>query len=124
MDDRPNQQGEGPGGESVGGIQTIFTTGELVYPSIIAFLAWVVCVYDYMMFGTLLPKMADDFGWSTCDQHLDRDRCVDRDLLRSHLGGTDDRLSGSEKVSDDHHRRHGHKLRPHGLAPAGLRRPT
>jgi len=37
----------------------------LIYPSIVAFLAWVVCVYDYIMFGTLLPKMADDFGWAT-----------------------------------------------------------
>jgi MFS family permease len=49
----------------VEGIQTSFSTRELIYPSIIAFLAWVVCVYDYIMFGTLLPRMADDFGWAT-----------------------------------------------------------
>jgi MFS family permease len=64
MDERPNQPGEGSAGGSVGGIRTNFTTGELVYASVVAFLAWVVCVYDYIMFGTLLPKMAGDFGWT------------------------------------------------------------
>jgi MFS family permease len=64
MDNRPSQQDEGSGGQSVGGIRTTFTTGELVYASIVAFLAWVVCVYDYIMFGTLLPQMAGDFDWS------------------------------------------------------------
>jgi MFS family permease len=49
----------------VEGIRTSFSTRELIYPSIIAFLAWVVCVYDYIMFGTLLPRMAADFGWAT-----------------------------------------------------------
>jgi MFS family permease len=33
--------------------------------SIIAFLAWVVSVYDFTLFGTLLPVLAEDFGWST-----------------------------------------------------------
>ena len=65
MSERPSQPGEGSDGRTVEGIQTTFSTRELVYPSIIAFLAWVVCVYDYIMFGTLLPKMADDFGWAT-----------------------------------------------------------
>src|SRR5215204_1210673 len=65
MSERPSQPGEGSVGGTVEGIQTTFSTRELVYPSIIAFLAWVVCVYDYIMFGTLLPKMADDFGWAT-----------------------------------------------------------
>ena len=65
MSERPSQPGEASVGRTVEGIQTTFTTRELVYPSIIAFLAWVVCVYDYIMFGTLLPKMADDFGWAT-----------------------------------------------------------
>src|SRR5919107_5865393 len=64
MSERPSQPGEGSVGGMVEGIQTTFSTRELVYPSIIAFLAWVVCVYDYIMFGTLLPKMAGDFNWS------------------------------------------------------------
>ena len=70
MSERPSQPGEGSVGGTVEGIQTTFSTRELVYPSIIAFLAWVVCVYDYIMFGTLLPKMADDFGWATATSTL------------------------------------------------------
>jgi MFS family permease len=31
----------------------------------VAFLAWVFAVYDYISFGTLLPKIAGHFGWST-----------------------------------------------------------
>ena len=37
----------------------------LVYTTIVCFLAWVFSVYDYTLFGTLLPKIAGDFGWST-----------------------------------------------------------
>ncbi|MGW2260474.1 MFS transporter [Streptomyces sp. NPDC001780] len=33
--------------------------------SVICFLAWVFSVYDFTLFGTLLPKIADDFGWSS-----------------------------------------------------------
>lgn len=44
--------------------------------SIVCFLAWVFSVYDFVLFGTLLPKIADEFGWSasyatavaTCDR--------------------------------------------------------
>src|SRR5215212_11879077 len=64
MDGRPDQGSEGSAGTTIEGIQTTFSGGELIYASVIAFLAWVVCVYDYIMFGTLLPKMAGDFGWS------------------------------------------------------------
>ncbi|MFJ1749511.1 MFS transporter [Streptomyces sp. NPDC088116] len=32
--------------------------------SVICFLAWVFSVYDFTLFGTLLPKIAEDFGWS------------------------------------------------------------
>jgi MFS family permease len=63
MDDRPNERGSTE--QSIGGIRTTISRGELIYASVIAFLAWVVCVYDYIMFGTLLPKMAADFGWAT-----------------------------------------------------------
>ncbi len=65
MVDRPDRGGEGSAGRTIEGIQTTFSTRELVYPSIIAFLAWVVCVYDFIMFGTLLPRIAEDFGWTT-----------------------------------------------------------
>lgn len=36
----------------------------LLYTSIVCFLAWVFSVYDYTLFGTLLPVIAGDFGWS------------------------------------------------------------
>jgi MFS family permease len=65
MAERPDQGGGSSAGAAVEGIRTTFSTRDLIYPSIIAFLAWVVCVYDYIMFGTLLPRMADDFGWAT-----------------------------------------------------------
>ncbi|GAA3696526.1 MFS transporter [Arthrobacter ginkgonis] len=32
--------------------------------TLIAFLAWVVAVYDFIMFGTLLPEIRLEFGWS------------------------------------------------------------
>src|SRR5215203_3670621 len=65
MAERTDQGGGASAGRTIEGIRTTFSTRELIYPSIVAFLAWVVCVYDYIMFGTLLPKMADDFGWAT-----------------------------------------------------------
>lgn len=46
-------------------IETSLPQRALVYSSIVAFLAWVFSVYDYTLFGTLLPKMAQDLGWST-----------------------------------------------------------
>ncbi|MDF2701826.1 MAG: major facilitator superfamily 1 [Rubrobacteraceae bacterium] len=65
MAERTDQGGGDSAGRPIEGIRTTFSTRELIYPSIVAFLAWVVCVYDYIMFGTLLPRMADDFGWAT-----------------------------------------------------------
>src|SRR5579884_2433996 len=41
------------------------STRQVVYVSIVAFLAWMLSVYDYILFGTLLPLIAKDFGWST-----------------------------------------------------------
>lgn len=38
---------------------------QVIYASIVAFLAWMLSVYDYILFGTLLPLIAKDFGWST-----------------------------------------------------------
>lgn len=35
--------------------------------SIVCFVAWVVSVYDFTLFGTLLPLIAEDFGWSTAE---------------------------------------------------------
>lgn len=38
---------------------------DVRYASWIAFIAWVFSVYDFILFGTLLPRIRDDFGWST-----------------------------------------------------------
>ncbi len=31
----------------------------------IAFLAWTIAVYDFILFGTLLPRIQESFGWDT-----------------------------------------------------------
>ncbi|WP_345017264.1 MFS transporter [Actinomadura keratinilytica] len=33
--------------------------------SIVCFFAWVFSVFDYTLFGTLLPAISDDYGWSS-----------------------------------------------------------
>ncbi len=32
--------------------------------TLFALLAWIFAVYDFILFGTLLPVIAEDFGWS------------------------------------------------------------
>ncbi len=41
------------------------TRAQIVYASVVAFLAWMLSVYDFILFGILLPLIARDFGWST-----------------------------------------------------------
>ncbi|WP_345153124.1 MFS transporter [Arthrobacter ginkgonis] len=41
-----------------------FTVRETRIATVIAFFAWAVAVYDFIMFGTLLPVIKEDFGWS------------------------------------------------------------
>ena len=31
----------------------------------IAFFAWTIAVYDFILFGTLLPRIEESFGWTT-----------------------------------------------------------
>jgi MFS family permease len=50
--------------------QTIYETtskGQLIYASIVAFFAWMFSVYDFILFGTLLPVIASSFNWSTAE---------------------------------------------------------
>ena len=47
-----------------------FTKGETNRAMILALLAWTVAVFDYGLFGTLLPAMTDDFGWSESESYL------------------------------------------------------
>src|SRR3954468_8914030 len=35
--------------------------------SIVCFIAWVASVYDFTLFGTLLPVIAEEFGWSVAE---------------------------------------------------------
>lgn len=44
--------------------EAAFPRRTIIYTSVICFLAWVFSVYDYVLFGTLLPVIADQFGWS------------------------------------------------------------
>ncbi|VVM06182.1 MFS transporter [Methylacidimicrobium tartarophylax] len=34
------------------------------YPALVAFFAWTFAVYDFVLFGLLLPVLAKEFGWS------------------------------------------------------------
>lgn len=71
MVDRQGRGGEGSTGGSGGvpadapAIDRNITNKTLVYSSIVCFLAWVFSVYDYTLFGALLPVISDEFGWST-----------------------------------------------------------
>jgi len=38
--------------------------------TIIAFFAWLFAVFDYIMFGTLLPQIASSFGWTDATASL------------------------------------------------------
>lgn len=37
---------------------------QTVIVSIICFVAWSIAVYDYILFGTLLPRIEESFGWT------------------------------------------------------------
>lgn len=42
----------------------VITGKKMAYVSVVCFIAWVASVYDYTLFGTLLPVIAEDFGWT------------------------------------------------------------
>lgn len=41
---------------------------DVKFATWIAFIAWVLAVYDFILFGTLLPLMGNDYGWSEIEQ--------------------------------------------------------
>lgn len=47
-----------------------FTRGETNTATLIALLAWTVAIFDYGLFGTLLPAMTADFGWTEQESYL------------------------------------------------------
>ncbi len=64
----PSQRGNNPNGEErteILQIQTELPEWDVRYATVVAFLAWVFSVYDFILFGTLLPKIQGEFGWST-----------------------------------------------------------
>ncbi|WP_110649016.1 MFS transporter [Salinicola peritrichatus] len=44
------------------------SAGSVRYATWIAFFAWVFAVYDFILFGTLLPEIGRHFGWSEAAQ--------------------------------------------------------
>ncbi|WP_134439075.1 MFS transporter, partial [Methylacidiphilum caldifontis] len=38
---------------------------DITYSSIVALVAWTLSVFDFILFGTLLPQMAQSFHWTT-----------------------------------------------------------
>lgn len=49
---------------------TPFTRRQTNVAMVLALLAWTVAVFDYGLFGTLLPAMKKDFGWSNSTAYL------------------------------------------------------
>ncbi|WP_067935037.1 MFS transporter [Alicyclobacillus kakegawensis] len=45
--------------------QVTLTSKQVTYALVCSFLAWMFSVYDYILFGTLLPVIAQSFHWST-----------------------------------------------------------
>jgi MFS family permease len=43
------------------------TRKTITQVSIVCFIAWVASVYDFTLFGTLLPVIAEEFGWSVTE---------------------------------------------------------
>jgi len=41
---------------------------QVNYATWVCFFAWIFAVYDFILFGTLLPKLGEHFGWSASEQ--------------------------------------------------------
>lgn len=54
-----------PHGRSAEPWNVKITKKTITQVSVVCFIAWVASVYDYTLFGTLLPVIAEDFGWTT-----------------------------------------------------------
>lgn len=42
----------------------VITPKDARFATVLAFFAWTFAVYDFVLFGTMLPAMAKDFGWA------------------------------------------------------------
>lgn len=54
----------GERGTDTESIDTNIPRGSVIYASVVCFLAWAFAVYDYVLFGTLLPVISEEFGWT------------------------------------------------------------
>ncbi|MFG0632023.1 MFS transporter [Pseudomonas sp. xss_2] len=50
------------------GISPTVPSRDIKFATMIAFFAWVFAVYDFILFGTLLPEMGAHFGWDAAKQ--------------------------------------------------------
>src|ERR1700750_787574 len=62
-----NAMGAKMSNQPASGPDTI-TAEDVRRASWIAFFAWVFAVYDFILFGTLLPEIGKHFGWSAAEQ--------------------------------------------------------
>ena len=80
-------------------------------------MAWTVAVFDFGLFGTLLPAMQQDFGWTATEAYaVNTWIAVGTAIVCFGIGPVIDRL-GPPQGHDDHHRRHRRCLRPDGPDP-------
>ena len=69
MSSHSHPVGEHPGTVKAAGWQPrALLASEVRFGTWIAFFAWVFAVYDFVLFGTLLPKLGAEFGWSAAHQ--------------------------------------------------------
>lgn len=47
----------------------VFTKRQTTTATVLALLAWTVAVFDYGLFGTLLPAMQEEFGWTEAEAY-------------------------------------------------------
>ena len=54
--------------QSVAWSPPVVTTGQVRYATVIAFCAWAFAVFDFVLFGNLLPQMGAELGWDAARQ--------------------------------------------------------
>ena len=90
---------------------TRITSKDARYASFIAFIAWVFSVYDFILFGTLLPEMRGDFGWSEGYAATVSTLVSVGTLLRGPARRAADRPRRAADGDDHHHGGRRHQLR-------------
>jgi hypothetical protein len=47
----------------------VFSKHHTTTATVLALLAWTVAVFDFGLFGTLLPAMQEEFGWTESEAY-------------------------------------------------------